>query len=138
MKKTILTFSMLVLMASYSTSFAQDGKVESKKEQRANLSPEEVAKKKTDHMTKSLDLDKTQEKAMYDINLKHAREQAKLKAEKESLKAKYTEEKKTYQSNVDKILTEEQKAKMAEAKAKRGEHKKSKQHPHPPKPPKVD
>lgn len=138
MKKKILTFSLLVLMASYSTVNAQDSKIEHKKEQKANLSPEDIAKKKTDQMTKSLGLDKGQQRAIYDINLKHAKEQAKLKAERQILKDKYQAEKKTHQTNIDQVLNEEQKAKMAEMKAKRAEKKGPSKPPHPPKPPKVN
>ena len=136
MKKTILTFSLLVLMASYSTGFAQGQNIEQKREQSANLNPKDIAKKKTDQMTKSLGLDKSQEKAMYDINLKHAEEQAKLKSERQALKAKYNAEKKSHQSNIDQVLTEEQKAKLAAMKAKRVEKKKIQKHSHPPMPPK--
>ncbi|MDX1350915.1 MAG: hypothetical protein R3279_11735, partial [Putridiphycobacter sp.] len=123
MKKTILTFSLLVLMAGYSTSFAQNGKEVSKKERRAELSPEEIAKKKTDHMTKTLGLTKSQEEKMYDINLKHAKEQAALRNERKALKAKAEAEKQKHESEVDKILTEEQRAKLAAEKAQRAERK---------------
>lgn len=136
MKKTILTFSLLVLMAGYNTSFAQISKADVKKEQRAELSPEEIAKKKTDQMTKSLGLTKDQEKAMYEVNLKHAKEQVKLREERKALKVKADAERKAHAENVDKLLNDEQKAKLAAQKAERAEKKKHGKKPAPPRPPK--
>ena len=136
MKKTILTWSMLLLIASFTNGFSQAVEAEHKKEHKVDYTPEQVARKKTDHMTKKLGLDEKQQKAMYDINLEHAKKQAALKAEKRALKAKYQAEKSAYKSNVDDVLTEEQKAKLEELRAKQAERKADKRPPKPPLPPK--
>lgn len=135
MKKTILTFSLLVLMASFTTATAQQDVKKNRKELKAEMTPEQQAQKKTDRMTKSLALDEKQQEEMFNINLKHAKEQAKLREERKALKAKIQAEKRSCSADIDNTLTEEQKAKLKELKAKKAEQKSKNKHPKPPKPP---
>lgn len=123
-------------MANFTNSIAQHSEVVLKSEHHAKLSPEELAKKKTDHMTKSLALDKSQEKAIYDLNLEHAKKQEALRTERRALKKKVEFEKTNHKTNISDILTDEQKAKMEEIRAERIEKRKHSQHSRPPKPPK--
>ncbi|MFK8037005.1 MAG: hypothetical protein AB8B74_01850 [Crocinitomicaceae bacterium] len=131
MKKTILTLCLLVLMAGITKSFAQQSEVVMKKKQHVKLSPAERAKKKTDQMTKSLALDKNLAETIYQLNLKYAKEQDALRAEKLALKKKAVTEKTKHHAKVSTVLSEEQNAKLEEIIAKR----KEKRVPKPPKPP---
>lgn len=135
MKKTILTLSLLVLMAGLTRGIAQQSETVMRTEKHAKMLPEDIAKKRTDHMTKSLALDKHQEKAIYDLNLKHAKEQQVLRAERNAIKKKAEAEKAEHNANVADLLTEEQKAKMEEIRAQRIEKRRKSHHSNPPKPP---
>ncbi len=135
MKKMILTAGIFMLLASHITGFSQTSETSHKKELRADLTPEEIAKKKTDKMTKTLELNKSQQESMYAINLKHANEQAILKAERNALKAKYKAEREAYKTSLEEILNDEQKALLAEQRAKQAERRLEKRASRPPMPP---
>ncbi len=122
MKKLMTTIGMGLMIALISPTFGQDNTNQPKTEKQ-DLTPAERAKKKTDKMTKQLNLSDDQAKKIYDINLKHANEMESIKAEQERLRKKAKEQREKSKQDIDNILTEEQKTKHEALKQKRADKK---------------
>lgn len=78
MKKVAIALATALLIVSVNLLSAQDNK----RADRSEMSIEQKAKEKTDHMTKALELSKKQSKNLYKINLTHVQ---KMKSLKESM-----------------------------------------------------
>jgi Spy/CpxP family protein refolding chaperone len=125
MKKLITTIGLGMVIALSSVTFAQDQPTKPTKEERKNMTVEEKAQKKTDRMTKQLALSGDQAKQVYDINLKHEKENKVLRAEAKKIKEKGKALRAEKRTSLEKVLTPEQLAKAKEMEAKRKEnHKK--------------
>jgi hypothetical protein len=68
MRKLATTIGVGLMMALITPAVAQDEKPPVKKEHKKDMTPEEVAKKRTDKMTKELGLSKEQHEKVYKIN----------------------------------------------------------------------
>ncbi len=132
MKKTLITTIGIGLMLMVSTiSFAQDTKTEpTKKEAHQKLTPEEKATKRTEKMTKHLELSEDQAQKIHTINLDYANKMEAHKKEMQKIKAKIKSEREKAKSEIDKILTDEQKVKLEEMKKKKQANKKEHQGKH--------
>ena len=88
--------------------------------QKAKLNPEERAEKMTAKMTEELNLSEDQKKQIYQIHLDNAtKRQAEMEARKEEMQAKRTammEKNKAHQTQIEAVLTPEQKEKWVELK----------------------
>jgi len=121
------TIGLGVIIALGSITFAQDRPVKQHKHikgDKKNKSPEERAKQRTDRMTKQLDLSEAQAEKIYVINLELATELKKIRAEIEKTKGKAKAKRVAMKSEIEKILTDEQKEKAKQLKAKRNANKK--------------
>lgn len=116
------TIGLGMVIALSSTTFAQDRQDKENrptKEEKKNMSVEERAKHKTDRMTKQLELSEDQAKQVYDINLDFEKENKALKAEAKKIKEKSKAKRLARKTEIEKILTPEQQAKVDELEAKR-------------------
>ena len=126
--KKIGIITLAIGLASF-TSFGQEDRVDRidgpKKEK---MSSEERAESRTKHMTKTLSLTDAQAKEVSAINIKHAKEMEKLHVEMKALKEKMKKEKEASRTQIDALLTDEQRAivqqKHEERKKKKEEKKK--------------
>jgi protein CpxP len=79
-----------------------------------NFDPKEMAKRQTDELTKTLDLNKDQEKKVLDLNLKNAEQMSALREERsgggdrEAMREKMTKIREEHTAEMKKILTESQ------------------------------
>ena len=79
-----------------------------------NFDPKEMAKRQTDELTKTLDLNKDQEKKVLDLNLKNAEQMSALREEmsgggdREAMREKMTKIREEQTAEMKKILTESQ------------------------------
>ena len=131
MKKLMTTIGIGLMIALISPSIAQDNKKgESKTEQKEKLTPEEKAQKHTDKMTAELGLSKEQAKEVYEIKLRHIKAMEPIHAEMKKIKEKAKAENQKTKAEMDKVLTEEQKAKAIELRKnkKKGHHKGNTEH----------
>jgi Spy/CpxP family protein refolding chaperone len=128
MKKLITTIGLGMVITLSSVTFAQDKQGKQNrptKEEKKNMSVEEKSKLKTDRMTKQLELSEDQSKQVYDINLKHEKENKILQAEAKIIKEKRKASREEKRENLEKVLTPEQLDKAKEMEAARKEnHKK--------------
>lgn len=106
MKKLVLVFGMLAMV------FAQGLAQENANRERKNWTPEERAEKMTARMVTELDLNESQQKEIYAINLKRAND---MQVHREQMKEKQA----SYQAEIEKSLNDVQKAKLAERKESR-------------------
>lgn len=74
----------------------------------SDLTPEERATKRTEHMTKELGLSTDQASQIYTINLTHIIEMDKLREEQKALKEKVKAEKENTRKKIKAVLTPEQ------------------------------
>lgn len=124
-KLNMKTLSILTLIIGLSATcvFAQEdptvNRGEHLKKERKDLTPEEIADKRTAKMTELLGLTADQQEKIRAINLEHAREMQKLHEEMKALKTKMKEEREKAKSEVDTVLTDEQKVKLEEEHQKR-------------------
>ncbi len=128
MKKLITTIGLGIVIALSSITFAQDGPKKHKKlttEERQNMPVEEKAKHKTDRMTKQLELSKEQAKQVYDINLEFEKENKTIKADVKEMKKKSKANRTERRTEIEKILTAEQRVKAKEMEVKHQEKKKT-------------
>ncbi|HIP35714.1 MAG TPA: DUF4890 domain-containing protein [Crocinitomix sp.] len=116
LKKTMTTLTVGFIIALTSPVIAQEGNMDKNPKQ---LTAEERAQKRTDKMTKQLELTEEQAKKVYEINLEHVKKMDALKAERKAQNEKT-------KSELDKVLTEKQKKKAEELRQKRKEKQKSK------------
>jgi protein CpxP len=126
MKKLMTTIGIGLMIALISPSIAQDNKKgEAKTERNKKLTPEEKAQKHTDKMTTELGLSEEQAKEVYEINLSYAKSMLPIHDEIKKLKEQAKNERKKTKSDLDKVLTEEQKAKAIELRKnkKKDDHK---------------
>jgi len=105
-----------------------------------NMSAEDIATKRTEKMVEQLGLDKTQEKAVYALNLDVAEKRKEMmdarkngekaerpsEEEREKMRAERKTQREAYQAKLKEILTDEQFAKLEESakKGRRGDRKK--------------
>lgn len=82
---------------------------------RQNATPEEMAKSQTEQINKKCDLDKTQEKKVYEVSLKSGKEMAKLRDEmrngngdRDAMREKMGKIRDTQNKEMKKILSDEQ------------------------------
>lgn len=105
MKKIVLTLFIAILTTG--ASIAQ-GNNNQRGLRNINQTPEEIAKRQTSIMKQRLDLNSDQEKKVYDLNLKYAKEQLKIReviaAERARLNKNFEEK----DNLIRKILTPEQ------------------------------
>lgn len=139
MKKTVVILGLLLMVNTFNNAIAQKMVKGDHVEHAKNLTPEEIAKKRTDRMIKDLGLNDSQAKQVYDLNLKQAKENLALKKEREALKAKAQANKSQYEKEVNGLLTKEQLEKKLALEAKRKADRATKKNnppkpPHPPKP----
>jgi periplasmic protein CpxP/Spy len=113
MKKLVLIFGMVALV--FSQSMAQ----EIAKNERKSWTPEERAEKMTSRMALELELDEKQQKEIYAVNLRRANDMQAHREEMKSQRGQMKEKQSAYQAEIEKSLTEEQKAKLAEKKESR-------------------
>lgn len=127
--KRIVNITILMFLAS-SVGFSQGD--QSKKEGEKKLTVEERADKRTEKMTELLSLTDTQKESVYKINLKHASEMEKLKAEQKVLRDKMKKLHEETKAEMEGVLSAEQQAimeaKHEEMKKKRDEKKKDCHH----------
>ncbi|MGB0933684.1 MAG: hypothetical protein ACPGU5_05345 [Lishizhenia sp.] len=81
-------------------------------ESREKLTPTQKAERKTEKLTKELNLDKNQSEKILAINLNTAREQEEIKKEMEQLKQKMKTIRTANQKEIESVLTEEQMQKL--------------------------
>lgn len=127
MKKLVLVFGMVALV--FSQSIAQ----EVAKNERKSWTPEERAEKMTSRMAAELELNEKQQKEIYAVNMKRAND---MQAHREQMKAQrgqMKEKQANYQAEIEKSLTDAQKAKLAEKKENRKSEYKKGQRGHGPK-----
>lgn len=77
-------------------------------ESREKLTPTQKAERKTEKLTKELNLDKNQSEKILAIHLNTAREQEEIKKEMEQLKQKMKTIRTANQKEIKSVLTEEQ------------------------------
>ncbi len=124
MKKMMTTLGIGLMIALITPAVAQDKQGPAKKEYK-EMTVEERAQKRTDQMTKNLELTEDQAKKVYEINLEHAKKMEELRKQKKAQNDKTKAE-------LDKVLTDEQKKKAEELKKERDEKRKKQHHkPHP-------
>jgi len=103
MKK--LGFLLIVLILGTTVSIAQD------RGQR-NFDPEEMAKRQTENLKDALDLNKDQEKKVYELTLKAGKEMTKMREEaagdREAMREKMMEMREKQNKEMKKILTDSQ------------------------------
>jgi len=104
MKK--LGFLLIVLILGTTVSIAQD------RGGQRNFDPEEMAKRQTENLKEALDLNKDQEKTVYELNLKTGKEMAKMREEaggdREAMRDKFMEMREKQNKEMKKILTDSQ------------------------------
>ncbi len=136
MRKGMILIGLFAMIFAGSNVIAQEENDRKDHQERKaeweNLSPEEKAAKKTEHMTKDLDLTAEQSVKIEAINLAHILEMDKIKAERKALKEKAKAQKEKTKGEIDEVLTPEQRekleAKKEERQKKREEKKKNCQH----------
>lgn len=124
MKKLMTTIGLGMVIALSSVTFAQDGPQKGKKitkEERKNMTAEEKAKHKTDRMTKQLALSEDQAKQVFDVNLEYEKDIKVLRAEAKKIKEDIKVKRTVRRTDIEKVLTAEQLAKVKELEAKRKE-----------------
>lgn len=106
MKK--LGFIMLVAMLFATASMAQDRGM-------GNFDPKEMAKRQTEELTKTLDLNKDQQKKVLDINLKQAEKMQAMRDEmrngggdREGMRDKMMKLREEQNKEMKKVLTDDQ------------------------------
>lgn len=106
MKK--LGFFLLFVIAFTTVSVAQNRGM-------GNFDPKEMAKRQTDQLKETLNLNQDQEKKVYDLNLKNAEEMSTLRGEmmngggdREAMRAKMTKLREAQTAEMKKILTDSQ------------------------------
>ena len=123
MKKGMILIGAFVLMIAGGNAFSQEGdNVDDRKERKEewkNLSPEEKASKKTQKMTEKLDLDANQATQIEAINLSFILEMDKIKEEKKALKIRAKEQMEKKNEEIDAVLNDEQKEKLAQLREER-------------------
>lgn len=124
------TIGLGVVLAMTSVTFSQDHPIKHKKltkEERKNMSTEDMAKHKTDKMTKKLKLSEAQSKEVYEINLRHENEIKEMRAESKKIRAEVKLKRQAKKSEIEKVLTAEQQEKVKKMQAKRqAKHKERK------------
>ncbi|WP_439880452.1 hypothetical protein ACSX1A_14995 [Pontibacter sp. MBLB2868] len=127
MKKIIAILSLGVLMAG--TTYAQttpqkERKHRTERKQKQKRSPEEMAAKRTEMLTKKLDLNKSQQKKLLALNLKHAQEkQAMMQANRgevrnhENMRSERQANRARYEAELKDILNKKQYAQYEADKA---------------------
>jgi Spy/CpxP family protein refolding chaperone len=116
MKKLMTTIGIGLMIAIISPATAQEGKPTNAKKEHKDLTPEERAQKRTDKMTKELELSEEQAKQVYAINLNDAKEMEAIRIEKEKLKKRAKAQREKSKAEMDNVLTAEQKVKMEQLK----------------------
>lgn len=118
------TIGIGLMIALISPATAQEGKPANAKKEHKDLTPEERAQKRTDKMTKELELSEEQAKQVYAINLNDAKEMEAIRIEKEKLKKRAKAQREKSRTEMDNVLTAEQKVKMEQIKKEKIEKKK--------------
>ena len=121
MKKLMTTLGMGLMIALISPAVAQNNDKPQHKKFK-EMTVEERAQKRTDRMTKQLELSDDQAKKVYKINLEHAKKMEELRKQRKAQNEKTKAE-------MDKVLTDEQKKKAEELRKKHEEKRKNNQHP---------
>jgi protein CpxP len=98
---------VIVMLGFLGIAFAQDGP-EMHRDKKEKLSPEEKANKRTEKMTKVLDLSVDQQEKIKKINLDHASAMESIREEGKKLKEKAKKQKESTKESIEAILTAEQ------------------------------
>lgn len=122
MKKYIL---ILALVAIAPLSFGQEH-LEHPKKERVEMTAEQKAQKRVDKLAEALDLSDAQKEKIYKIELDNIKKAEKTRAEMIALKKAAKKQRMEGRTRVEAELTQEQKDKLAEIKAKRKEEHKAK------------
>lgn len=117
------TLAIITLMMSASLSFAQGERSESKNDK---LTVTEKAEKRTEKMTELLSLSEEQKEQVYQINIKHIENMDALKIERELLHQKIKSAKDITKSELDAVLSDEQKAILEQKKEEHMKKRKEK------------
>ncbi|MBD3638885.1 MAG: hypothetical protein HUJ25_16145 [Crocinitomicaceae bacterium] len=121
--KMILT---LLLGMFVIIGYSQEDRPQMEPDKYKNLTPEEKATKRTEKMTKHLDLSQEQADRIKAINLAHATEMDKIHQEMEALKEKAKAQREKTKSEIESVLNDDQKAKMQEEMKKHREEREEK------------
>lgn len=96
----------MILVLIVNVSFGQRGG--------QNFDPEERAKSQTEQLKKTLDLDKTQEKKVYELNLKAGKEMAEMRkdmqggGDRDAMRSKFRDLREKQNKEMKKILSDSQ------------------------------
>ena len=125
MKKIVKMMALVLPMMLLTNSFAQEG--EGPEKDRPEMTPEQIAQKRTEKMKEELALTADQEKQVYDINLAHAVQMKQYREEMKALREKMKAEKDANRTKIKAVLTPEQNVlfdqKAEEMKNKKEEHR---------------
>lgn len=105
MRKFVKMMILALPMLCINVAFAQE---ENGPEGEPNMTPEQIAEKKTARMKEELSLTADQEKQIYDINLAHATQMKQYREEMRILKEKTKAEKESTRTKIKAVLTPEQ------------------------------